>query len=96
LAILGVGRYDLVLLDIQMLGMGGIETCKEIKRLSPPRTVVMLTVRDGEEDKAEAFEAGADDYITKPCRIRDLVARVRVVLGSPPGKSVCPIHILVR
>jgi two-component system KDP operon response regulator KdpE len=42
----------------------------------------MLTVRDGEEDKAKAFEAGADDYVTKPFRLPDLVARVRTALGG--------------
>jgi two-component system KDP operon response regulator KdpE len=86
LARLGADHYDLVLLDVEMPGMGGIETCREIQRLSPRPAVVMLTVRDGEEDKTKAFEAGADDYITKPCRVRDLVARIRVVLTSPPGK----------
>jgi two-component system KDP operon response regulator KdpE len=77
LALLRTDHYDLVLLDIDMPGKGGIETCREIQRLSPRPVVLMLTVRDGEEDKAKAFEAGADDYITKPFRIRDLVARVR-------------------
>jgi two-component system, OmpR family, KDP operon response regulator KdpE len=82
LALLGAGHYDVVLLDIEMPGKGGIETCREISRLSPRPVVLMLTVRDGEEDKAKAFEAGADDYLTKPFRFPDLLARVRTALGN--------------
>ena len=84
LALLGADHYEVVLLDIEMPGIGGIETCKEIKRLSPRPVVLMLTVRDSEEDKANAFEAGADDYFTKPFRLPDLVARVRTALVNPP------------
>jgi two-component system KDP operon response regulator KdpE len=83
LALLCAGHYDLVLLDIDMPGRGGIETCREIQRLSPRPMVFMLTVRDGEGDKAQAFEAGADDYITKPFYLHDLVTRVRAALGNP-------------
>jgi two-component system KDP operon response regulator KdpE len=84
LALLGSDQYDVVLLDIEMPGKGGIETCREINALSPRPVVLMLTVRDGEEDKAKAFEAGADDYVTKPFRLPDLVARVRTALGKTP------------
>jgi two-component system, OmpR family, KDP operon response regulator KdpE len=87
LAQLCTGHYDLVLLDINMPGKGGIETCREIQKLSPRPLVLMLTVRDGAEDKAKAFEAGADDYITKPFRLSDLVARVRAALGNQPCES---------
>lgn len=83
LAMLVAGYYNLVLLDIDMPGVGGIETCREIRRLSPRSAVLKLTVRDGQEDKAKAFEVGAGDYvITKPCPFRDLVARIRAVLDS--------------
>ncbi len=61
LALLGAGHYDAVLLDVDMPGKGGIETCRQIQRLSPRPVVLMLTVRDGSEDKAKAFAAGADD-----------------------------------
>jgi two-component system KDP operon response regulator KdpE len=84
LALLSADHYDVVLLDIEMPGQGGIETCREINRRSPRPAVLMLTVRDGKEDKAKAFEAGADDYITKPFRFPDLVARVRTALGKTP------------
>ena len=69
----------LVLLDINMPGMGGIETCRRIRRLAPDTGIVMISVRGQEEDKVQALEAGADDYITKPFRFRELLARLRAV-----------------
>jgi two-component system, OmpR family, KDP operon response regulator KdpE len=86
LALLDTDHYDVVLLDINMPGKGGIETCKEIQRLSPRPVVLMLTVRVGNEDKAKAFEAGADGYVTKPFHLRDLIARVRAALGNSPDE----------
>ena len=86
LAMLSAGHYDVVLLDIEMPGIDGIQTCREIKKLSPRPVVLMLTVRDGGEDRAKAFEAGADDYVTKPFHLSDLVARVRAALGNPQGE----------
>jgi two-component system, OmpR family, KDP operon response regulator KdpE len=87
LAFLGADDFNVVLLDIEMPGKGGIETCQEIKRLFPRAVVFMLTVRDGKEDKVKAFEAGADDYLTKPFHLPDLVARVRAALGNQPRES---------
>ncbi len=72
-------RYDAILLDINMPGKGGIETCRELRRSSPELGILMLTVRDGEDDKVEALEAGADDYVTKPFGMRELTARLRAV-----------------
>ena len=57
-------RYDAALLDINMPGMGGIEACRAIRRLSPRLPILMLTVRDNPDDKIDALDAGADDYIT--------------------------------
>jgi two-component system KDP operon response regulator KdpE len=72
-------RCDLVLLDINMPGMGGIETCRRLRRLAPETGIVMISVRGQEEDKVRALEAGADDYVTKPFRYRELLARLRAV-----------------
>jgi len=69
--------YDAVLLDINMPGMGGIQTCRRIHHNSPHIPIIMLTVRDEEDDKVEALDAGADDYVTKPFQIRELTARLR-------------------
>jgi two-component system, OmpR family, KDP operon response regulator KdpE len=71
---------DVVLLDINMAGMSGVAACQRIRALAPQSGIVMLTVRDTEDDKVQALEAGADDYITKPFRLRELVARVRAIL----------------
>jgi two-component system KDP operon response regulator KdpE len=70
-------RYDAALLDINMPGMGGIEACRTIRRLCPRLPILMLTVRDSEDDKIDALDAGADDYVTKPFHVGELLARVR-------------------
>jgi two-component system, OmpR family, KDP operon response regulator KdpE len=70
-------RYDAVLLDINMPGMGGIEACRTLRRLAAGLPILMLTVRDSEDDKIDALDAGADDFITKPFHVGELTARVR-------------------
>ena len=84
---------DLVLLDINMPGMSGVETCRRIRALLPRAGIVMITVRDSEDSKIEALEAGADDYVTKPFHLRELVARLRSVarrtkIEAPQSKQV--------
>jgi two-component system, OmpR family, KDP operon response regulator KdpE len=73
-------EFDLVLLDINMPGMGGIRACRQIRTLMPHLGIVIVTVRDAEHDMVQALEAGADDYITKPIRFGELVARLHAVL----------------
>jgi two-component system KDP operon response regulator KdpE len=63
-----------------MPGIGGVEACREIRAHLPKIGIVMVTVQDGENEMVRALEAGADDYITKPIRFRELVARLRAVL----------------
>ena len=70
-------RYDVVLMDMNMPGIGGIEACRAIRKKSPRLQILMLTVREMEADKIAAFDAGADDYITKPFSVPELVARLR-------------------
>jgi two-component system KDP operon response regulator KdpE len=72
--------FDIVLLDVNMPGISGMEACRQIRALAPRAGIVMVTVRDAEEDKVRALEAGADDYVTKPFRFRELVARLGAVL----------------
>ncbi|MEO8483285.1 MAG: response regulator transcription factor [Acidobacteriota bacterium] len=76
-------RFDLVLLDMNMPGMGGLETCETIRRQSEI-PVIMLTVRDAEADKIQALDAGADDYVTKPFGMPELLARIRAALRRTP------------
>jgi two-component system, OmpR family, KDP operon response regulator KdpE len=83
-------RPDLVLLDVNMPGMGGIEACREIRR-SSDAPIIMLTVRNAERDKVLALDAGADDYVVKPFGIEELLARIRAALRRySPGDSVPP------
>jgi two-component system KDP operon response regulator KdpE len=72
-------KPDLVLLDVNMPGMGGIEACREIRRGSTA-PIIMLTVRNAERDKVLALDAGADDYVVKPFGIEELLARIRASL----------------
>ncbi|HUN83592.1 MAG TPA: response regulator transcription factor [Terracidiphilus sp.] len=88
--------YDAVLLDINMPGMGGIETCRRIRRLYTRLPILILTVRDREDDKIETLDAGADDYITKPFQIRELTARLRSAVRrfhAPVTPNEIPITI---
>jgi two-component system, OmpR family, KDP operon response regulator KdpE len=75
--------YDLVLLDMNMPGTGGIETCRLI-RSSSDIAIIMLTVNNTEKDKVEALDAGADDYVTKPFSTPELLARIRATLRRLP------------
>ena len=75
--------YDLVLLDKNMPGIGGIETCRMI-RSSSEIAVIMLTVSNTEKDKVDALDAGADDYVTKPFSMPELLARIRATLRRLP------------
>ncbi|WP_433965955.1 response regulator transcription factor [Tunturiibacter gelidiferens] len=82
--------YDAVLLDINMPGMGGKETCRRICHTFPGLPIVMLTVHDDEEDIVESLDAGAFDYVTKPFQIRELTARLRSVIRrrhAPMGET---------
>jgi two-component system KDP operon response regulator KdpE len=72
--------FDAVLLDINMPGMSGIETCRSMRQILPRIPILMLTVRCSEEDKVEALDSGADDYITKPFQLRELIARIRAAM----------------
>src|ERR1019366_5556952 len=85
-------RYDLIILDRNMPGMGGLAACRSIRATSDIG-IIMLTVRKAEPDKIEALDAGADDYITKPFSMPEVLARVRanlrrVPLSPPKGPIV--------
>src|SRR5260370_8954133 len=80
---LRVQKQALVLLDVNMPGMGGLETCRAIRSDSDV-AVIMLTVRNTDKDKVEALDAGADDYVTKPFSTPELLARIRAALRRTP------------
>ena len=91
-----VRRFDAVLMDVNMPGAGGIQACRELRRLSPNLQILMLTVRDAEAEKIEALDAGADDYITKPFSIPELAARLRAAVrrsGAASNDERAPIVV---
>jgi two-component system response regulator RegX3 len=90
-------RPDLVLLDLMLPGMPGADVCREIRRVGHI-PIVMVTAKDSEADKVLGLELGADDYITKPFSMRELIARVRAVLRrsdvvSPPDERPITLRI---
>ena len=85
---------ELVLLDINMPGMGGLATCREI-RAGTNVAIIMLTVRNSEEDKVAALDAGADDFVTKPFSTPELLARIRAALRRVPVSQSSPIRLRV-
>ncbi|HUO59958.1 MAG TPA: response regulator transcription factor [Candidatus Acidoferrales bacterium] len=78
---------DLVLLDVMMPRMSGLEVCKQLKARRPAVPIIMLTARGQELDKVVGLELGADDYVTKPFSIRELLARVKAVLRRSQAVS---------
>jgi two-component system KDP operon response regulator KdpE len=87
---------EVVLLDINMPGIGGIEACRRIRKIAPGSGIIMISVRDGEDDKVLALESGADDYITKPFRFRELLARLRAVRRRIRGEGTLKKSTVLR
>jgi DNA-binding response OmpR family regulator len=75
-----MNNYDLIILDIMLPKMDGIELCKKITQYRSSTYIIMLTAKDSVEDKVSALDSGADDYITKPFSFDELLARVRALM----------------
>lgn len=86
LSMLETGRYDLLLLDIMLPGLNGMEVLRRLRRTSG-MPVIMLTARDAVYDKVAGLDSGADDYVTKPFAIEELLARIRVALRKNAGQA---------
>jgi two-component system KDP operon response regulator KdpE len=80
------GCCHLVLLDLNLPGMDGFDTCRAIRKKSKV-PIIVVSIRDSQKDKAAAREAGAEDYITKPFGVDELLLRIDVVSRSHPGSS---------
>ena len=80
-------KADLLLLDVMMQGMSGFELAKLLKEDAQTRhiPIIFLTAKDTEDDTLQGFSLGADDYVTKPFSIREVMARVKAVLGRTAG-----------
>jgi two-component system KDP operon response regulator KdpE len=88
-------RHDhpaLVLLDVNMPGMSGLEVCREIRQSSDV-PIIMLTVRNSERDKVQALDAGADDYVVKPFGAQELLARIRVAMRHNAPSDATPAFV---
>ena len=84
-------NYDLIILDLMLPGMKGTELLRRLRRQGGTAAVLVLTARDGMDDKVENFEAGADDYLTKPFAFAELLVRAKALLRRPPASRT---HVL--
>ena len=87
------GQFDLVLLDIMLPALSGMEVLRRLRRENDALPVIMLTARDTVVDKVSGLDSGADDYITKPFAIEELLARIRAALrkraaAAPPSNTL--------
>ncbi len=85
-------RPDVLLLDLMLPALNGFEVCRRLRRELPQLWIILLTARGQEADRVTGFETGADDYVTKPFSLRELVARVKVGLRRQQGQASRPIH----
>lgn len=85
---------DLVILDLMLPGIGGLEVCRRLRAGGDPVAILMLTARDGIADRVIGLETGADDYLVKPFALEELLARVKVLLRrhQPPAVSREILH----
>jgi DNA-binding response OmpR family regulator len=86
---------DLIVLDIMLPGIDGYEICKQVRRHDENTPILMLTARDRESDKLLGFELGADDYLTKPFSLKELVARVQALLKRTALEKDAPATVRI-
>jgi DNA-binding response OmpR family regulator len=86
--------YDLVISDIILPQLNGIEVCREIRLAKPDLPIILLTALGTTDDKVEGFDAGADDYLVKPFDFRELLVRIRAVMNRKTGRSTAQQTIL--
>ncbi len=72
-------RYDLIILDVMLPGIDGLEICRQLRSLPTYTPILMLTAKSSEIDRVLGLEVGADDYVTKPFSVRELLARVKAL-----------------
>jgi DNA-binding response OmpR family regulator len=86
---------DLIILDVGLPGMDGLEVCRRVRDVRPQVPILMLTARDGELETVAGLDAGADDYVTKPFRLSVLLARIRAMLrrSAPPALAAADVRI---
>jgi two-component system, OmpR family, response regulator MprA len=87
LGVIAAARPDVVVLDLQMPVLGGLETCRKLREQGDDVPVLMLTARDGTRDRVTGLDAGADDYLPKPFALEELFARLRALLRRTAAKT---------
>jgi DNA-binding response OmpR family regulator len=85
LSLVDAAKYDLIILDIMLPGINGIEVCRKIRQKGIQTPIMMLTARDSVGDKVLGLDSGADDYLTKPFRFEEFLARIRALLRRKPA-----------
>jgi two-component system copper resistance phosphate regulon response regulator CusR len=85
--------YDLVILDLMLPGLNGTELLRKLRRSGSKAGVLVLTARDATREKVEHFEAGADDYLTKPFAFAELLVRVKALLRRPPAQATHELRV---
>ncbi len=86
-------EYDLIILDLMLPGLSGTELLRRLRRQGSSAAVLVLTARDATEDKVLNFEAGADDYLTKPFAFAELLVRIKALLRRPPTSRVHSLRV---
>lgn len=90
------GSYDLILLDVMLPGVSGFDICKTARKEKVETPIILLTARGEEIDKVVGLELGADDYITKPFSLRELLARIKAILRRAPSGNGESQDVLVK
>jgi two-component system alkaline phosphatase synthesis response regulator PhoP len=83
---------DLIILDVMLPGMSGLDVCRELRRKGSEVPIIMLTAKSEEIDRVLGLEIGADDYVTKPFSLRELLARIRARLRRQPPQATSTLH----
>ncbi len=89
----GAVDYDAIVLDVMMPGLDGFETCERLRRDGVWAPVLMLTARDGVEDRVRGLDGGADDYLTKPFSLAELTARLRALVRRGPTERPAVLEV---
>jgi DNA-binding response OmpR family regulator len=87
--------YDLIILDIMLPKLSGLDVCKRVREQGVTTPIIMLTAKSEEIDKVLGLELGADDYVTKPFGVRELLARVKAILRRAEGITATPLDRMI-
>ncbi len=90
------GGWDLIVLDVMLPRLDGFTACARLRELGVGTPILMLTAKDAEDDKVRGLEAGADDYLTKPFGLKELLARVEALLRRARGHAARPATLRLR